>query len=195
METKLFLIDEHKETIFEGSEIDKWKALVDELGLTEQAALIAENKSPLPFPAMTEAQNEVYSKILDTHTDYKQFRNEAIPLSVLSLIAFCEKEKHFEKIDIWYSRQNPDPLVVGLNYPDSNSRINGYSWQMIPSLIAQWGAKIKPISELLPLYDEYEMSRILNENQQRIEQHKQKMEKFKFQGKAFYPENIDLPFN
>jgi hypothetical protein len=195
METKLFLIEEHKETIFEGSEIDKWKALVDELGLTEQAKLIEGNKSPLPFPVMTEAQNAVYSIILDNHVEYKKFQSEAIPLSVLSLIAFCEKEHHFNKIQIWYSRQNPDPLVVGLNYPDEESKTKGYDWYMIPSLIAQWGAKIKPMTDLLPLYDEYQKSQIKAEYEQKLDDHKRRMEKFKFQDSAFMPDKIELPFN
>jgi hypothetical protein len=195
METKLFLIEEHKETIFEGSEIEKWKSLVAELGLTEQAKLIEGNKSPLPFPVMTEAQNAVYSVILDTKTEYKKFQNEAIPLSVLSLIAFCEKEHHFEKIEIWYSRQNPDPLVVGKNYPDESSRKNNYEWYMIPSLIAQWGAKIKPMDELILLYDEYEKNRMLTEYENNLSNHKRKMDRFKFQGGAFIPETHDLPFN
>jgi hypothetical protein len=190
METKLFLIDEHKETIFEGSEIDKWKALVEELGLTEQAKLIEGNKSPLPFPVMTEAQNAIYSIILESKIDYKRFQSEAIPLSVLSLIAFCEKEKHFEIIEIWYSRQNPDPLVVGKNYPDDYSRNNRYSWQMVPSLIAQWGAKIKPIKELLPLYDAYEKNRLEQEYQNNLQSHEAKMKRFAFGGNAFIPDAV-----
>lgn len=194
METKLFLIDEHKETIFEGAEIEKWKALVDELGLVEQAKLIEGNKSPLPFPVMTEAQQVVYSAILDNHVDYKQFTGEAIPLSVLSLIAFAEKEKHFVKIEIWHSRQNPDPLVVGLNWGSEDDKKNDYYWRMIPSLIAQWGPKIKPLSELLPLYDTYKRSELDQSYKNQIQQHERNMEKYRFQGNAFYPEKPELSF-
>jgi hypothetical protein len=189
METKLFLIDEHKETIFEGSEIEKWKELVKELGLTEQEKLICEDKSPVPFPVMTEAQKVIYSALLDSKVNYKTFQGEAIPLSVLSLIAFCEKEKHFEQIEIWYSRQNPDPLVVGKNYPDADSRRHAYDWYMIPSLIAQWGAKIKPLKELIPIYDEYQRNVIEQEHQQKLATHQQQMERFKFHGQSFVPES------
>jgi hypothetical protein len=192
METKLFLIEEHKETIFEGSEIEKWKALVDELGLTEQAKLIEGNKSPLPFPVMTEAQQAIYSIVLETRTNYKHFQNEAIPLSILSLIAFCEKEHHFEKIEIWYSRQNPDPLVVGLNFASDEDKRLGYDWRMIPSLIAQWGAKIKSIKELLPFYDAYERNRLEKEYQNHVQSHEQKMKRFEFGGNAFIPEDVVL---
>ena len=194
METKLFLIEEHKETIFEGSEIEKWKELVEELGLTEQAKLITENKSPIPFPVMTEAQNAIYSAILDTKINYTQFQGEAIPLSVLSLIAFCVREKHFERIEIWYSRHNPDPLVVGKNYPDERARSNGHEWYMIPSLIAQWGPKIKPMNELIPLYDDFIKAELYKEYQTKLSNHSTMIEKFKFNDSAFIPQSSTLPF-
>jgi hypothetical protein len=194
METNLFLIEEHKEIIFEGTEIDKWKSLVDELGLTEQAKLIEGSKSPIPFPVMTEAQQAIYSVILETKTPYKQFQGEAIPLSVLSLIALCEREHYFEKIEIWYSRQNPDPLVIGKNYPDESSRNNKYEWYMIPSLIAQWGAKIKKMSDLIPLYDSYERNRLNEDYQRLLQQHEQKIKRFEFGGKCFITDVSTLPF-
>ena len=194
METNLFLIEEHKETIFEGTEIDKWKSLVDELGLTEQAKLIEGKKSPVPFPVMTEVQQAIYSVILETKIPYKQFQGEAIPLSVLSLIALCEREHYFEKIEIWYSRQNPDPLVIGKNYPDEKSRNNKYEWYMIPSLIAQWGAKIKKMSDLIPLYDEYERNRLNEDYQRLLQQHEQKIKRFEFGGKCFIPDVPTIPF-
>jgi len=186
METKLFLIDEHKETIFEGTEIEKWKSLVDELGLTKQAELIkGNNTSPLPFPAMTEAQREIYHSILDRRESYKSFSNEAIPLSILSLIALCEKEKYFDMIEIWYSRHNPDPLVVGKNYESEDARINKYTWSMIPFLIAQWGPKIKPLSELLPLYNDFKKSELKDEYEKKLNDHERSIEKFKFQIASF----------
>lgn len=193
METKLFLIEEHKETIFEGSEIEKWKALVDELGLVCQAELIAENKSPLPFPVMTEAQSVIYGVVLETKTNYKEFRNEAIPLSILSLILLCEKEHYFENIQIWHSRQNPDPLVVGLNFASPEDRINKYTWRMVPSLIAQWGAKIKPMADLIPLWDKFEREQMEENYKQTIANHEKRIRLFNL-GISSYIPDTSLPF-
>ena len=155
METKIFLIKEHETTLFEPSEIEQWKTLVNELGLVEQERLIQENKSPLPFSLMTEAEDTIYKKILPQQVDYKKYSEEAIPLQVLDVIALCLKEQYFDKIQIWYNRNNPDPMVIGQLFPSDNARANNYYWNMNNYIIAQWGPKIKPLSNLLPIYDEY----------------------------------------
>ena len=187
METKLFLIEEHKETIFDNAEIEKWKALVDELGLENQARLIKadDSVSMIPFPVMTEAQNKIYSYIFNTHIDYKDFDGEAIPLSILSLIALCEKEKYFDRIQIWYSRENPDPLVIGKNFRTQEDKDNDYTWDMLNYLIAQWGIKIKPLIELLPLYDEFKKTEMHDNYERNLQEHQKEIEKYRFQISAF----------
>ena len=185
MEIKSFLIEEHKETIFDGNEIDKWKELVSELGLSKQENFINGTASPMPFPVMSEAQQAIYSEILESKESYKEFSTEAIPLQVLNLISFCEKESHFDVIQIWYSYKNPDPLVVGLKYPDEESRNKGYSWTRVPYLVAQWGAKIKSIGELLPIFDEFMRNKIKTQFDDSMRNHNEAMNKYKFQVNSF----------
>lgn len=188
METKLYLIEEHKQTIFEGSEIDKWKEIVAELGLTMQEELINNVKSPLPFPIMSDAEQTIYSAILEYKDKYNSFDAEAIPLSVLGLIKFCIDENHFDKIEIWYSRNNPDPLVIGKRFRDESDRTNNYNWRMNHYLIAQWGGKIKPLKELLPIYDKYMKDYIKSEFEEKMKTHNSNVSKFTFQINSFVNE-------
>ena len=183
MEIKSFLIEEHAETIFDNEKIAEWKNLVAELGLENQAALLKGNTvgSPLPFPAMTEAERTIYSLVLETKCNYKNFTSEAIPLKMLSLISLCEREKYFDKIEIWYSRNNPDPMIVGKNFENENDKKNNYEWLMVPFLIGAWGAKIKDVSELLPAWDNLQFEELKNDYDYKIKEHQKIVEKFKFQ--------------
>jgi len=185
METQVFLIDEHKENIFDSEKNQEWLSIVKELGLTCQENLMQENKSPLPFPAMTRAESLIWSAVLETKTDLKDFSGEAIPLPVLSAIALCEREHYFDKIEIWYSRQNPDPIVVGKIYDTPEHKIQGYDWYMIPFKIAQWGAKLKSLIELLPSWDAMKRDELEINYHNSISQHEAEVKKIKFQIEAF----------
>jgi|WetSurMetagenome_2_1015567.scaffolds.fasta_scaffold00103_74 hypothetical protein len=185
METQVFLIDEHKENIFDSDKNQEWLSIVQELGLSCQENLMKENKSPLPFPAMTRAESTIWGAVLETKTLLKDFSGEAIPLPVLSAIALCEREHYFDKIEIWYSRQMPDPIVVGKNYDTPEHKANGYDWSMIPFKIAQWGAILKPITELIPLWDKFKRAEIEVSHQQQINAHETELKQLQFTSNAF----------
>ena len=185
METKSFLIEEHASTIFDSGEIERWKEVVEALGLSEQQKLVSGNKSPIPFPVMTELQSTIYSDVLNMKTNYKTFSMEAIPLSVLDIITFAEKENHFDIIEIWYSRNNPDPLVVGKRYPDEESKSKKYTWKMIPYLIAAWGSKLKPAVDLLPAWKELKLSEFKENYENQVRELNRKCTDFDFQASAF----------
>jgi len=185
METKIYLIEEHQDMLFDGESIDKWNELIDKLGLENQKKFTDGTKSPMPFPRMTNAQDTIYTAILETKVEYKRYSSEVIPLRVLEMIDFCEREKHFDLIEIWYSEKNPDPLVVGRIYTSDEYRQKNYTWSMTNYLIAQWGDKIKPISVLIPAYDEYYTSVIVSEYETKLRQHKESIQQFKFQALAY----------
>jgi hypothetical protein len=103
---------------------EEWMAKVQELGLEGQQELIAAGqKSPIPFTRMTIEHKRVLEAICPIKEEVKKFGKEAIPMEVLALIGLAIMEKYFEKIEIWYSRIDPDPVVIG----------NG------EYLLAQWG--------------------------------------------------------
>lgn len=182
MKTKSYLIEEHKEKIFDNAEIEEWKSIVDQLGAEGQAKLISgENKSMLPFPIMKEAEATIYSDVLNRKEDYKQFSAEAIPLEGLSLIALAEKEEYFEKIEIWYSTENPDPLIIGKKYTTESDKEKGYDWNMAKYLIFQWGEKIKTLEQLLPFWEKYHRDKAKMEYEEKIQTLERSLNKFKFQ--------------
>lgn len=189
METKSFLIEEHESTVFDLTEMDQWHDLVQVLGLEKQAELVKVGSSLTfaPFPAMTEAESTIFKSVLDRHTDYREFSGEAIPLKILSLIALCEKEKYFDKIQIWHSREIPDPLVVGLKYQNEKDREEDNHWRALSFKIGVWGDKIKSALDLLPAWKEMKESEHARNYEYYMNSLKQEVERFKFQLGAVEP--------
>lgn len=185
METRVFFIEEHKGTTFDSEQIEKWQSLVQELGLEKQTKLITENKSPIPFAVMSELQSTIWGAVLDWKVSYKEFEHEAIPVEILSTIALCEREKYFDKIEIWFSRQMPDPLVVGKRYNTDSDREKAYTWAMVSYLVASWGSQIKPAEELIDQYDALQRDCFKDSYDYNIKAHEEKMKKFRFQSQAF----------
>ena len=187
MEVKSFLIEEHESTIFEPTEIERWQEIVSVLGLEKQKNLMKDGKSMMPFPAMTEAEREIYRQVLDYQENYVEFDNEAIPLKILGLIALCEKEKYFDGIEIWYSKQFSDPLAVGYLYDSEASRIAKRSWSRDFYLIGAWGAKIKHAADLLDLWHNKVINDIKSTFDWNTNEQLKKYEKFKFQLSSLAP--------
>jgi hypothetical protein len=187
MEIKSYLIEENEKLIYDTAELDAWQDQVQLLGLEKQAALMQPDKSPIPFPVMTDAEQAILASVLEMHEDYKNFEGEVIPLRVLSLIALCEKEKYFDRIQIWYSRKQKDPIVIGMVYDSEDSRQKKYSWNMLYHMIAEWGPKLKSIIELLPIWNEFELAKAKSNYDYAIKQHQEKYEQFKFQISSMQP--------
>lgn len=186
METKSYLIKEHEETIFDSKKIDEWKAIAESLEAEGQLSLISgENKSMLPFPIMTDAESAIYSRILTSQDNYKRFNAEAVPFEGLALIALCEKEKYFDKIEIWYSRSDPDPIIVGKRYRNAEDRKEERSWGMESYMIFQWGPKIKKLTALLTLYAKAEKERIEQTYRNELQNLESAVARYKFQLEAY----------
>jgi hypothetical protein len=74
----------------------------------------------------------VYETLCPNKTEFKNYKNTAIPLEVLKQIAFSVKENHFESISIWADDKQPDPIVVGMtnqwhSYDASGKRTQNYA--------------------------------------------------------------------
>ena len=187
MEVKSYLIEENSGLVFDVEELDKWQDTVQILGLEKQAALMAPDKSPVPFPSMTDAEQSILTNVLDTHKDYKEYDSEVIPLRVLSLIALCEKEKYFDTIEIWYSTRVKDPIVIGKRYSSQEDRDKKRYWDMDNFKIAEWGTKLRSLLELIPLWDEYERAKLQSSFDYNLRQHEERLERFKFQVSVIQP--------
>lgn len=135
-----FLVEEATELIYDSDKIEEWKTKCEELGLVQQIALANGDKSPIPFECMNTVSERVYETLCPTKVNYKTYHKTAIPLEVLSLIALAEKEKYFEKIEIWHDDKTPDPLAVGY------VKEGAYSYKKYA--IARWGDVLRPFEEL-----------------------------------------------
>jgi hypothetical protein len=62
---------------------------------------------------MNEVMKRVYETLCPMHVEFKTYSKSAIPLEIMKQIAFSVRDKHFQKIEIWYDDKTPDPIVVG----------------------------------------------------------------------------------
>lgn len=135
-----FVIEETESLIYDSDALKEWKDKCEALGLTEQLALAAPEKSPIPFECLNTTQLRVYETLCPAKEDYRKYRRTPIPLEVLSLIAMSEKERYFDGIEIWYDEKSPDPFAIGYKKETE--------WTRRHYCIARWGDELRPFDEL-----------------------------------------------
>lgn len=140
MAIETYLIEDSEKMIAEPEHLEEWTKTVQELNLTGQQELMKEGKSPIPFNIMNTEQERVYGQLCPNQNKVKAYKNETIPLRVLSLIALAEREKYFEGIEIWDNNMKPDPIAVGIVAEGKYGR-RCY-------LIARWGDELRAYTEL-----------------------------------------------
>jgi len=158
MAIESFLIDEVENLITDCEDLDKWQALVDEVGLEGQKELQSgDGKSPVPFPPMTTEMIRVYQTLCPNHNSVNRYSGTTIPLRVLSLLALCKQEQYFKTIQVWYAEDKPDPIAVG--YIENE-------WSGVPYLIARWGDELASFPELKALAIKRKIETATNELKQ-----------------------------
>lgn len=144
MAIELFLIEEADKLIAEANSIDEWKQKIEDLGLEGQKQLCIE--SPIPFVRLKTTEIRVYEELCPNRSNVKDYKEDVIPLRVLSLIALAEKEKYFGKIEIWHNYSKPDPIVIGYK-KDSKGEADKYNNDGV-FIIARWGDELRSFAEL-----------------------------------------------
>lgn len=132
-----FIIEETKELIYDGEKLEKWNNLVQELGLNGQNKIVAPEKSPVPFMHMKKTLLNIAETLCPRKIDVKEFSITPIPVEILNLIALSHKEHYFNKIEIWYDDEKPDPFCVGMTgywyemtfYDDHNKDLKGQEFK------------------------------------------------------------------
>lgn len=110
---ELFFNKELSDVAFEVEALQEWKSIAEELGFEAQLTLAKGKESPIPYPFMNEVMKRVYNTLCPMSVEFKKYNKTAIPLEVMKQIAFSVRDKHFQKIYIWYDDKTPDPIVVG----------------------------------------------------------------------------------
>lgn len=149
METQIFMLEESKQLIYDGEQLQEFQNLVEELGLKCNNT-IAPEKSPIPYMQLDEATIRAFKLLCPTLDKIKDYRFE-IPLEVLRHVKLSDTEKYFDWIEVWSNTKDPDPFCVGRVYKSDSDRQNKYSWAASSYLIGRWGAEKKSIEQLMEM--------------------------------------------
>lgn len=114
-------------------------ALIQELGLKGQSALLERtpDQKPHPFPLATRRQLCVIKSLCPQRTDLESYQSEHLPFRVLELAKLARP--HFKCLSVWHPEDvRDDPFLLG----------SDNSWSASAHLICRWGAHLKSWSEL-----------------------------------------------
>lgn len=123
------------------SEANEWKEKVEELGLQGQVDMVGKAKSPIPYLRMSDELLAIFETLCPDKTDILQFDRETIPLEALKDVGLCHTEQYFEKLEVWSSHIDSDPIIVGVNNADSYSTRERF-------LVCRWGPEKVSFDEL-----------------------------------------------
>lgn len=148
MEVKIYRELENETLIFNETDLAKYNALANELGLATKED-IEEKKYPVVYPILNEAMQRQLKALCPSSLDISDYRRSTIPLEVLGVYKFCKENEMFESVKIWFDDKQLDPLMLGYKWKSEEAKEKGYSWLKDVYLIARWGDCAKEIPELL----------------------------------------------
>jgi hypothetical protein len=108
-----YIIEETQELIYDNEKLDQWNKHVDALGLKGQKTICKPEKSPIPFLHMKNALVMTFEMLCPRKVLLTEYGKTPIPVEILDLAALSVKEQYFNKIEIWYDEQSPDPACIG----------------------------------------------------------------------------------
>jgi len=132
---------ECQEVAAEPAEISEEAArLIAECGLEGQQALY-QPKTPektagrVPYRRMTAEEEFVFKQLCPQTTPAKQYRDDAMPLRVLEIVAHAQSLDFFESVVVWHreSVNVQDPVLVGIHVPDPKA-----NWTKHNYILARW---------------------------------------------------------
>lgn len=198
---------------FEVEALDEWKEICNELGMERQVSLTKGKDSPVPYPFLNTTMERVYKTLCPENVDYKKYDKTPIPLPVLKQIQYSVKEKHFQKIEIWYDNKTPCPVVIGFTCKYWKYTKKGYDKVYfdtkelaeelneilsddihsddISYLIAVWGDELKEFKELKGLAHERLVEKVGNKLQIEQKEIEQKLNILKENCLSFLNGDID----
>ncbi len=144
-----FIVEETQELIYDNEKLDQWNKRVEELGLVGQTRIKKNEKSPIPFLHMKAHLVNVFETLCPRKVDVKEYDKGAIPVEIIDLIALSVKEEYFNKIEIWYDDETPDPICVGLKQNSQfDAKYPTWSRGLDKFLIGRWADVKASLEEL-----------------------------------------------
>lgn len=126
------------------------KALIEELGMEGQKALVTPNTSGddkrCPYRMMTRDEWFTYGVLCPEVYELKSYAASTVPLRVLQVAAHAKSLGFFKKIVVWdrASAEVVDPVLVGMTH-DSSSRYDPKGCY----ILARWGETLETFPTLL----------------------------------------------
>lgn len=198
-EVELFIIVETQELVYDNEKLDQWNGLVAELGLSGQTAVVKPDKSPIPFLWMNKALVKVFEELCPRKTRIEEYNKTPIPVEVLSLVSLSSKEGYFDKVEVWYNDENPDPAIVGYKYTIGSGEWER-NWYADKYLLARWSDVKATLEELTERAKKLFTLRRANELKENIKRAQRELEDIGIEAnKAFgfggdSEDGIPLPF-
>jgi hypothetical protein len=143
MQIESFVCDE---TAREHPEVsDEAKKLIEEMSLTGQKEMLTGpegEETRVPFRAMTDEEDVVYSLLCPQQESMLTYSNSPIPYRVLEIGKLAQDTGYFEKIEVWDRKSAVihDPVLIGYRKDGS------YSWTKF--ILARWGQELEAFSVL-----------------------------------------------
>lgn len=131
METTVYVQEDQLGLI---SEPEAWCAKVRELGLSGQESIVADGKAANPFLRLDVGLLRIFETLCPTKEEIEKFSAEPIPMEALGAYGLAVREKYFEKVEVWYSPGQHDPVMIG-------------STKREHFLMAQWGPEKRDITQ------------------------------------------------
>ena len=136
-----FYQEEIAPMLFEKEELEEWKSINQELGMTGQTALHSEPDSdPIPFMHLKTKHKRILDTLCPAAVTFKAFSITPIPLPIMKAIKHAYDEKMFTEIRVMWDDKSPDPAVVGIK--KMWGEWNNYSWPTKEEAEAGLGKKI-----------------------------------------------------
>lgn len=196
-EVELYIIEETQELIYDNEKLDQWNNLISELGLTGQAQVVKPEKSPIPFLWMNKALVKVFEELCPRKTKIEEYSKTPIPVEALSLASLSKKEGYFDKIEVWYNDESPDPAIIGYKYTQGSGEWER-NWYAEKYLLARWSDVKATLEQLTERAKKLFTLRRTNELKDSIKRQQRELEDIEIEANkqfGFGGENaVGLPF-
>jgi hypothetical protein len=145
MEVKIYREKENESLVYKEEDLEIYRGLTESLGLSIPTEL---PKCPNIYQILNDKAKNQLVAVCPRCVDIKDYKRSTIPIEVLQVYKFAKDNEMFEGYEIWFDDAAPDPMLIGWNYTDDNSREKAYTWNRRKYLIARWGDCALEMSEL-----------------------------------------------
>ena len=143
---EIYIQEDFKDELIDDSVLNEVNKIKEELGLSCGNQI--SKKSQIPYLWLDEYTVSCFKILCPRVAKLKDYTGQ-IPLEALKHAKQSKQETHFDWIEIWSNRKDPDPFMIGHVYRSESDRANEYTWSTDKYLIARWGDEKKPIPQLV----------------------------------------------